>query len=65
MRCSKKEKEVEMFEKLYRNQAEEIRIERLRDERRIMMLDSSGMSPMLQEYYHLRKKEIIDGQKKQ
>ncbi|KAE9461793.1 hypothetical protein C3L33_06267, partial [Rhododendron williamsianum] len=52
--------QVEMFEKLCRNQAEEIRIERLRDERRIMMLDSSGMSPMLQEYYHLRKKEIID-----
>lgn len=57
--------QVEMFEKLYRIQAEEIRIERLRDEHRIMMLDTSGMSPMLQEYCRLRKKEIIDGQMKQ
>lgn len=57
--------QVEMFVKLYLNQAEEIRIERLRDEHRIMMLDSSGMSPMLQEYYRLCKKEVIDGQKKQ
>ncbi|KAH7855716.1 hypothetical protein Vadar_028031 [Vaccinium darrowii] len=58
-RKSTSEKKLEMLEKSYGIQAEKTRLEQLKEEERIMTMNTTGMTPMLQEYYHQRQTEIL------
>lgn len=40
---------------------EKLRLEQVKEEERIMMTDTRGMSQMQQKYYQRRKKEILQG----
>ncbi|KAF7139600.1 hypothetical protein RHSIM_Rhsim07G0156400 [Rhododendron simsii] len=54
------EKKHQMLQISYGLQAEKLKMEQLKEEARIMMLDTSGMPPMQQEYIHQRQMEIDD-----
>ncbi|KAE7997145.1 hypothetical protein FH972_001801 [Carpinus fangiana] len=56
--------EKEMFRLMQegmRIKQEKLRLEQVKEEERIMMTDTSGMSQIQQKYYHRRKKEILQG----
>ncbi|XP_028100918.1 uncharacterized protein LOC114300232 [Camellia sinensis] len=58
------EKKLELLQKSYHIHASRVRTEQLKEEERIMMIDTSEMSPMQQEYYRLRQLKIIESRKK-
>ncbi|KAH7841549.1 hypothetical protein Vadar_031383 [Vaccinium darrowii] len=62
-RKSTSEKKLEMLEKSYGIQAEKTRLEQLKEEERIMTMNTTGMTPMLQEYYHQRQTEILESRR--
>ncbi|KAH7863026.1 hypothetical protein Vadar_012331 [Vaccinium darrowii] len=69
-RKSTSEKKLGMLEKSYGIQAERTRIEaektrseQLKEEERIMTMNTTGMTPMLQEYYHQRQIEILESRR--
>ncbi|KAI8544030.1 hypothetical protein RHMOL_Rhmol08G0263300 [Rhododendron molle] len=57
------EKKLELLQISYGLQAEKLKMEQLKEEARIMMLDTSGMPPMQQEYIHQRQMEIVESRK--
>ncbi|KAI8540090.1 hypothetical protein RHMOL_Rhmol09G0234900 [Rhododendron molle] len=57
------EKKLELLQISYGLQAEKLKMEQLKEEARIMMLDTSGMPPMQQEYIHQRQMEIVERRK--
>lgn len=58
------EKKLEMLEKSYIIHVEKAELEKLKEEERIMMMDTSGMSLMQQEYYYQHRMEIIESRRK-
>ncbi|KAE9455582.1 hypothetical protein C3L33_12513, partial [Rhododendron williamsianum] len=57
------EKKHQMLQISYGLQAEKLKMEQLKEEARIMMLDTCGMPPMQQEYIHQRQMEIVESRK--
>ncbi|GMP25665.1 hypothetical protein CsSME_00002423 [Camellia sinensis var. sinensis] len=43
---------------------EKLQMERLKEEERIIMMDTSGLSPMQKEYYHYRQMEILESRRR-
>jgi hypothetical protein len=56
------EKEMlHLMQEEMRIKQEKLRLEQVKEEERIMMTDTRGMSQMQQKYYQQRKKEILQG----
>ncbi|KAH7857948.1 hypothetical protein Vadar_018230 [Vaccinium darrowii] len=64
------EKKLQMLDKSYALQVEKnriegdkVRLEQLKEEEKIMTMNTIGMTPMLQEYYHQRQTEILESRR--
>lgn len=59
----KKEQEQEQEQERLRIMQEKLRMEQLKEEERIIMMDTSSLSQMQQEYYHQRQIEILESRR--
>ena len=64
------EKKMEILDKVYLQEQEKIRIkqeklevEQFKEDKRIIMMDLSGLSKMQQEFYHARQTKILEKRK--